>query len=224
MPITTPTPIAAGPAVPNSNDPETTFDAQFEAFFTWERNTLAPGVNAQAQAAFDNATSAQASATAAQASALASDASALASAASSNFKGDWSALTGALARPASVAHAGRTWLLLSDLADVAAAVPGVSAAWRAYDVVLPLVHVTTATAVAIAGYHYAIEYAGQCTLTMPAYVEGSALMVTVCNGRYDTVLQRATPTDSFMGQVDDLTLVQPTTYSLRGINNSWRGL
>lgn len=224
MPITAPTPITPGPSVPNSNDPEATFDSQFEAFLAWQKNVLAPGVNAQSQAAFDNATSAQGSATAAQASATASEVSALTSLGSSNFKGDWASITGALNKPASVAHAGRTWLLLSDLADVTAAVPGVSAAWRAYDVVLPLVHVTTATFTAVAGYHYSLEYAGQCTLVMPAFVEGAVLMATVCNGRYDTVLQRAAPTDSFMGQVDDLTLVQPTTYSLRGINNSWRGL
>ncbi|RYF02377.1 MAG: hypothetical protein EOO32_00200 [Comamonadaceae bacterium] len=52
-----PTPIPAGPAVPNSGLPEPTFDAQYENFNEWERNQLAPGMNALAQNAFDNASS-----------------------------------------------------------------------------------------------------------------------------------------------------------------------
>lgn len=49
--------------------------------------------------------------------------------AAANFKGNWSALTGALAVPASVYHASKFWLLLSNLADVTAATPGVSGSW-----------------------------------------------------------------------------------------------
>ncbi len=51
--------------------------------------------------------------------------------AAANFKGNWSALTGALAVPASVYHNGSYWMLLSNLANVTADVPGVSAAWAA---------------------------------------------------------------------------------------------
>ncbi len=40
------TPISAAPNVPNSGDPLTSFDADYEAFYTWEKNNLAPGVNA----------------------------------------------------------------------------------------------------------------------------------------------------------------------------------
>lgn len=58
--------------------------------------------------------------------AAAAAASALAAA---NFKGDWSGLTGALAVPAAVSHAGAAWLLLSDVADVTAHTPGVSGVW-----------------------------------------------------------------------------------------------
>lgn len=49
--------------------------------------------------------------------------------AAANFKGNWSALTGALAVPASVYHSSKFWLLLSSLADVTAKVPGVDAEW-----------------------------------------------------------------------------------------------
>lgn len=54
--------------------------------------------------------------------------------ASQNFKGNYSALTGALAAPASVFHAGQFWQLLSSLADVAAKVPGVAAEWQAFTI------------------------------------------------------------------------------------------
>lgn len=55
--------------------------------------------------------------------------SALAAQSSANFKGEWASLVGALARPATVLHAGKFWVLLSNLADVAAAEPGISPAW-----------------------------------------------------------------------------------------------
>ena len=52
---TAPTPIPAGPAVPNSALPEPTFDAQYEAFNQWERDELAPKANALAQNVYENA-------------------------------------------------------------------------------------------------------------------------------------------------------------------------
>ena len=48
MAIIAPTPVTAGPAVPDSADPEITFDAQYEAFNTWEKNNLQPEINALA--------------------------------------------------------------------------------------------------------------------------------------------------------------------------------
>lgn len=50
--------------------------------------------------------------------------------ATANFKGTWSILTGPLTIPASVSHSGSYWMLLSNLADVTAATPGVSASWQ----------------------------------------------------------------------------------------------
>ena len=41
-----PPPIGAAPPVPSSLDPEATFDAQYEAFNTFERDVLVPGINA----------------------------------------------------------------------------------------------------------------------------------------------------------------------------------
>lgn len=46
-----------------------------------------------------------------------------------NFKGDWSTLSGPLARPATVQHNNSVWLLMRDVANVAVEVPGASTAW-----------------------------------------------------------------------------------------------
>lgn len=225
MPITTPPTLAATPDVPNSNDPETTFDAMFEAFFTYLRNTFVSTVNAISAACHGNALDAKDSATAAQSSAAAAAQSALFTAGSANFKGNWAGLTGQLLKPASAAYGGQVWLLLENLPDVTAEVPGVSPSWVAYDVLLPVEPVEGPNATMVSGYHYSVEYAGQVTLTMPPYVEGAMVFITIANGRYDTVLLRNAPTDSFMGKPpDDLTLTRRTTRCLRAINNSWRGL
>lgn len=52
---TAPTPITAGPPVPNSNDPEATFDAMFEESLTWQKDELQPQANALAENVYDNA-------------------------------------------------------------------------------------------------------------------------------------------------------------------------
>lgn len=49
--------------------------------------------------------------------------------ASSNFKGSWAALTGAMSIPASVLHDDTLWLLVTNTSDIAADEPGVSAKW-----------------------------------------------------------------------------------------------
>lgn len=58
------------------------------------------------------------------------EAAKLAAESAANFKGSWSSLTGPLTIPASTFHAGRFWVLLSDVADVAANEPGVGASWE----------------------------------------------------------------------------------------------
>lgn len=58
-----------------------------------------------------------------------SAASAAAAAAAAHYVGAWSALSGALAIPASASHDGRVWVLVANVADVTAHEPGVSAQW-----------------------------------------------------------------------------------------------
>ena len=63
--------------------------------------------------------------------------SVLAAQGSANLKGEWSSLAGALAMPATVRHAGKFWVLLNNVANVAAAEPGVSSAWAKTDAGVP---------------------------------------------------------------------------------------
>ena len=111
----TPLPPAPSRAVPS------TFSTLADAFlgalptFVTEANALETNVNAKeviAVAAADTASSASAVALAA-----------------ANYKGEWSAQTGAATVPYSVSHLGHFWQLSSNLANVAAKTPGTDAEW-----------------------------------------------------------------------------------------------
>ena len=85
-----------------------------------------------------------------------------------NFKGMWASLSGALAKPATVKHNGRFWLLLANLADVTASEPTTSnPAWTTLDSVVGISQQITASTTAIAGVTYIITAPG-VTLTGPA--------------------------------------------------------
>lgn len=199
---------------PSFNSKAYTWGSWLPTLVTWITNVVAD--------AYQNALSAFESATSASASAASAEASSLSSAGSSNFKGDWSALTGPLNKPASVAYAGRTWLLLANLADVTSATPADgSSYWRAYDLFLPLVAVSGTTQTAVAGYHYSLNNVAASTLTLPALPsEGAMVWVTVTNDRYDNLVARNGKT--IMGLAEDMLLDNPGTYQLRFVNNSWR--
>lgn len=166
MAIVNPTPIPpAGLPLPNPAD-AATFSARKLEQLRWSNEDLAPGALALAQAAYDNALDAQGSATAAAGSATAAAGSVGQAAAAANFRGAWSSLTGALSRPASVSHNGVVYLLLADLADVAAATPGVSASWLAYQPAVAAPTLISSNTTAVPFGHYGFTAA--CTLTLPA--------------------------------------------------------
>ena len=107
---------------PSRADTPATFDDDADQFasdlVTWtgEVNTLQTDVNAKQVLADASATAAAVSET--NAAASAASASSI-----SSFKGEWSTLTGALAKPSAVLHSGAYWVLLNDLADVTASEP-----------------------------------------------------------------------------------------------------
>lgn len=109
-------PITTLPPNPDPYDPGT-FAAKSAALlgalaqFVSEANALQVDVNMNAAAA----STAQSMRDAAQAAA--------------NYKGVWSALTGALNIPASVFHNNNFWILTSNLANVATAEPGAGGVW-----------------------------------------------------------------------------------------------
>ena len=100
----------------------------------------AQGSAAAAQTERIAAQAAQAAAQASAAKVLSDGAAAVAAAqaANSSFKGAWTTLSGALAKPASVFHLRAYWALLEAVGDVAANEPGVSAAWAKTSAVPPM--------------------------------------------------------------------------------------
>lgn len=113
-----PTPILAySGAVPNPSSPST-YGVLGRALWAWETGPLLTGANLLAAQAYTNALSANEAAVTAWINA--------------NYKGAWSGLTGALAKPALVSHAGQRWNLLNNLANVTTSTPGVSADWELF--------------------------------------------------------------------------------------------
>ena len=112
-------PITALPALDRTS---ATFKTELDTYFL----TALPTFSTEAEAA---RLAIVASEVASAASAATAVAIADTSIAASNYKGDWSLLTGVLNKPASVSYAGTFWVLGADLANVTTAVPGVSASW-----------------------------------------------------------------------------------------------
>ena len=121
MPTAAPT-LTAAPTSPDRAD-RATFAARAVALDDFTKNTQIPEMQAAINNAYANTVEAYNSAV--TCTALTSVA-----AAAANYKGLWSALTGALNMPASVSHNGNYWALNANLADVTAATPGVSASWQ----------------------------------------------------------------------------------------------
>jgi hypothetical protein len=122
MPIT-PLPTPA----PSTSDPST-FDARADALiaalpvFVTEANALEVNVMAEELVATTQAA-------AATAQAVLADSAADIALAAANFKGLWSAQSGAATVPYAVSHLGKFWQLASNLANVASKTPGTDVEW-----------------------------------------------------------------------------------------------
>lgn len=163
--MTTPVPVppliqaAPWPALgsPNYNDEAYAAGSSQPAAFARQAE-IAQSSADNAQISHDN------SVTAVQASQIAQDARD-AAAGAANFRGLWSTLSGPLNKPASVKHNNRIWLLLNNLADVAASEPGVSADWTSGDSGA-LVQIVNASTAIVPGPVYVAAAVG-ITLTLP---------------------------------------------------------
>ncbi len=114
MPVTAPSLAPTLPEWPSLSDTEAVFDTKADAVGAAMPGTVA-AINALASNLYGNAQYVESAANAGLAS--------------SNFKGNWASLTGALNVPASAYHNGMYWQLLANLANVTTDQPGVTANW-----------------------------------------------------------------------------------------------
>lgn len=152
--------ITPAPSPAPQRSDRSTFADRADARLTWEDAHLVPEMNAAVAQVNDNTAICEAGAQAAQVAI-----------ASANFKGAWSALTGALAVPASVFHSGAFWVLLSDVADVTAKVPGVAAEWKEAQTVSQLPWFTASGSIAKGG---AAAINSDGTVSAPAITAAAA--------------------------------------------------
>lgn len=163
MQIQEPPLIAELPEAPYVGDPQ--FNQHADALLS-HLGTMRDQVNASNASSYVNALAAKDLASQAlSASVLAQQAQAIALG-MSNFKGLYEALHGGLNMPASTKHANRIWLLVRNVADVQAEVPGVSDAWSPNDSGQVVTQQITADTQGIAGVKYLIA-APNITLTAP---------------------------------------------------------
>lgn len=171
--------------VPSTADP-TNFDARADAFlgalplFQTEMDALGAQATADAaQTAADRVATTSASATAM---------------AAANYKGAWSAQSGAANVPYSVSHLGKFWILASNLANVAAKTPGTDPEWlQLWFPQTRRAQTTSATlSVSDAGNIVACTGANSPTWTIPAAATfGAATMRLVNDGTGDVTLVRS---------------------------------
>lgn len=141
-------------ALPTLSPTSLTFKADVDSFF----GNKIPAFSVEAEAARVEINAANITAVAAAANAAAS--AALASAAA-NYKGPWSALSGALNMPASVQHNGNFWALNVNLANVATATPGISSSWSSLAVGAGgALELTSAVSVALTSASFKVQSVG----------------------------------------------------------------
>lgn len=146
MPTLITGPLDTLPAAPDpATDSPSTFSTKAAAMvlaiktMVTQLITIISQINTVTTEVNTNTATASAAAAAAAVSAAATSAVALAAA---NFKGTWATRTGAANVPYSVSHIGGFWMLLSNLADVTAKVPGTDAEWQRIDRMPPATLVT----------------------------------------------------------------------------------
>ena len=145
--------------------------------------------------------------------------------ASANFKGAWSALTGAISVPATVYHAGAYWNLLKNLANVAASQPGQTQDWANLnaDGITSWQPISAGTTLAV-NRHYAVDFsAGAMTLTLPAAPVNNDMVHLYRSAGTAVGSTIARNGKTIMGLAENLTLDAETTNLTLIFNGStWR--
>ncbi len=199
--------ITPAPSPAPQRSDRSTFADRADARLTWEDAHLVPELNAAVAQVNDNTVICEAGAQAAQVAI-----------ASAHFKGAWSALTGALAVPASVFHSGAFWVLLSDVADVTAKVPGVAAEWEEAQTVSQLPWFTASGSLAKGG-PVAINSDG--TVSAPAITAAAAGASTAIAPAYYGAICYAADQDKFVLAAIDGTNVKARVGTLSGTTVTW---
>lgn len=211
------------PDAPERSSPSTFSDKADEFLgalpdMTTEENTWATQANALAVTVNADAVSAASSESAALSAA--------------NFSGNYSGLTGALNVPASVYHLAKYWMLLSDLTDVTAKVPGTDVEWVEITSFSDTLVKTTAYTVMAADCRgiLTISSAGasaDITHTLPTGTEGFEISFYVAESYYVTVEAANSEKIRF---VDKLSIanggarsdVQGTHFTFKFIDGEWQ--
>lgn len=202
---TSPTPISSLGTPPSRTQTQTEFTTNADNLFGG-LPTFRTEANALAANMYANALEAEADAVTAAAAAATASAADANVAAMASFKGAWSSLTGAMAKPASVFHNGAYWALLNNLADVTASQPGVSADWQVCGGAWPIVAISSTTT-AQAWRTYLVTAA--CTLNLPAISgNGQQVKVIVLPGVTGAVVQPA-GSDKVRGTAGAMTVDGP---------------
>ena len=202
--------ITPAPSPAPQRSDRSTFADRADARINWEDAHLVPELNAAVAQVNDNTVICEAGAQAAQVAI-----------ASAHFKGAWSTLTGALAVPASVFHNGAFWVLLSDVADVTAKVPGVAAEWEEAQTVSQLPWFTASGSIAKGGAA-AINTDG--TVSAPAITAAAAGASTAIATAYYGGICYAADQDKFVLAASDGTNVKARVGTLSGTTVTWGAL
>lgn len=172
-------PIPVKPAVPpipqRTQDPAL-FSDNVDAFLTFIPDAVDYFDEATAFTD-ERATSADSSASAAALSQSSAAASAASAAASSNYKGEWSSLSGALNKPATVSHNGAFWVLLNNLANVALSEPSVTADWLFNNGTRWSELITASTTLSANQLAPVLATTGNVDLTQPDFSSGDFLII-----------------------------------------------
>lgn len=113
----------------------------------------------------------------------------LTTSATANFKGLWTALTGAAVIPYAVSHLGKYWQLAANLADVTTKTPGTDADWLIIPTAMTWALITSDPAPAMAGSGYLCNTTGGAfTVTLPAAPSaGDVISFADAAGTFDTL-------------------------------------